>query len=129
MTPSCIKEALTILDYLNRVCRTRYGPRLVTPIAERLEMGATTEECQAVIDLAWRQVQHKPEWRCMLRPAKLFGTIRFDEFLGELPPPKPVRDPLQPPPTLPDDEPVPREEVKALLASVGLGMTMPKATP
>lgn len=123
MTHAMLTEALTILEYLNKKYGKRYPKHLARHIADQLEAGYTTDECKAVIDLAWTQLRYKEHMSFLLRPTSLFG-VRFAEWVGEIPAPKPVREPAEPLPIPKAEDMMDPAEVHALLDGLTKKMTL-----
>lgn len=97
-------NAKLVLDYLNEKAGKHFEPNDVNLgfITSRLQEGATTDQCKAVIDAKVREWKLDEERNQYLRPATLFNKTKFAQYKGALPRPR-----LTPPtPTAPR----PREE-------------------
>ncbi|MDE2022071.1 MAG: conserved phage C-terminal domain-containing protein, partial [Patescibacteria group bacterium] len=90
--PRLTSEAIEVLDFLNAKTG-RYFRRkdaALAPIRARLKEGYTVAECRAVIARKCRAWSSDPKMRDYLRPATLFGSEKFAQYVGEVPPPEEV---------------------------------------
>src|SRR5260363_81394 len=75
-----------LIHYLN--AKTGRDYRLVASnvrlVQARLREGATVEQVKAVIDAKVRQWGPDPTMAEYLRPATLFGAMKFEQYLGQL---------------------------------------------
>jgi uncharacterized phage protein (TIGR02220 family) len=77
-------QAKEILTFLNKKtkCRFRLEDTNVKLVLNRLKSGASADECRAVIARKYRD-WHGTEMQKYLRPATLFNSIKFEQYLGE----------------------------------------------
>jgi len=78
-------EAETILDFLNEKAGRTFRPSRsnLALIEARLKAGASVEDCRGVIVRKVRAWATDPKMAPYLRPATLFGAVKFDQYIGE----------------------------------------------
>jgi uncharacterized phage protein (TIGR02220 family) len=80
------KDAVEILDYLNRNAGKAYRPvdANLKMISARLKSGATPLQLREVVHAKCDQWKADPKMAEYLRPATLFNQTKFEQYLGEL---------------------------------------------
>jgi len=79
-------QAIEILEYLNANTQRNYRPvdSNLKLIAARLKSGATDLQCREVIFNKCQQWGKDPKMSEYLRPATLFNSTKFEQYLGEI---------------------------------------------
>ena len=79
-------QAIEILEYLNANTQRNYRPvdSNLKLIAARLKSGATDLQCREVIFNKCEQWGKDPKMSEYLRPATLFNSTKFEQYLGEI---------------------------------------------
>ena len=77
---------IEIVDYMNKVCGTRYMAKTQTTsenIRARLKEGYTIGDCKYVIDVKAAEWKDNPKMRQYLRPITLFAPSKFAGYLNQ----------------------------------------------
>jgi uncharacterized phage protein (TIGR02220 family) len=79
-------QSIEILEYLNANTQRNYRPvdSNLKLIAARLKSGATDLQCREVIFNKCEQWGKDPKMSEYLRPATLFNSTKFEQYLGEI---------------------------------------------
>ena len=79
-------QAIEILEYLNANTQRNYRPveSNLKFIAARLKSGVTDLQCREVIFNKCEQWGKDPKMSEYLRPATLFNSTKFEQYLGEI---------------------------------------------
>lgn len=86
-SPSSIKsQAIEILAFLNEKTGRAYRPveSNIKLIIARLRTGATVMDCRQVIAKKTREWKGDAKMAEYLRPATLFNSLKFEQYMGEL---------------------------------------------
>lgn len=80
------KEATEILEFLNQKTGKAYRPvdTNLNLIIARLKTGATVTDCRQVIAKKMRDWKDDKAMAEYLRPATLFNSLKFEQYMGEL---------------------------------------------
>lgn len=83
-----------VIDYLNERAGRKYRnvQTHANHINARLEEGATLEDFKAVIDRKCEEWKGDPKFDQYLRPATLFNAEKFNNYLGQVDSPIPLKD-------------------------------------
>jgi uncharacterized phage protein (TIGR02220 family) len=83
-------QATEILNFLNEKTGRAYRPvdTNLKLIISRLKSGATTTNCRQIIAKKTREWKDDPKMSEYLRPATLFNSTKFEQYMGELVTPK-----------------------------------------
>jgi uncharacterized phage protein (TIGR02220 family) len=79
-------QAIDVLNFLNEKTGKRFRPvdTNLKMIITRLKTGATVMECRQIIAMKYREWSKNPDMVKYVRPETLFGTKKFESYLGEL---------------------------------------------
>ena len=80
------KEATELLTFLNEKTKRFYQPvpANIDMIVARLKEGNTPEDCRAVVAKKCREWGNDEKMNIYLRPATLFGRLKFAQYRGEV---------------------------------------------
>lgn len=79
-------DAITVLNYLNEVCSSKYKHTTkshIENINARLAEGHTIEDCKLVIDTKRQEWANDKKMAGYLRPSTLFSTGKFQGYLTQ----------------------------------------------
>jgi uncharacterized phage protein (TIGR02220 family) len=79
-------DAITVLNYLNEVCSSKYKHTTkshIENINARLAEGHTIEDCKLVIDTKHQEWANDKKMAGYLRPSTLFSTGKFQGYLTQ----------------------------------------------
>lgn len=79
-------QAIEILDFLNlKACKAyKHVDANLKLIEARLKAGATIVDCRQVVAKKVREWKGNPKMNMYLRPATLFNSTKFEQYIGEL---------------------------------------------
>ncbi|MHA1447909.1 MAG: conserved phage C-terminal domain-containing protein [Candidatus Hodarchaeales archaeon] len=79
-------QALEVLRFLNEKTDRNYREvdSNLDLITTRLKSGVTVKNCKSIIAKKCREWMDDPEMMNYLRPATLFGKLKFEQYYGEL---------------------------------------------
>jgi uncharacterized phage protein (TIGR02220 family) len=83
-------QALEVLNFLNEKTGRAYRPvdTNIKLIVSRLKSGVTVMDCRQIIAKKTREWKDNPKMSIYIRPATLFNSEKFEQYMGELVIPK-----------------------------------------